>query len=151
MTTIQFIKTCFRDYVIGSFIDIDCQVSFSFPFWEICCGGSETLIPRGKNFRIEFNHFNFSADSQHKECRKRQPLGKKAKDENQTFSQVEWSPNRSLGSNSCRKKRGLGGQMRVVQRFLLMRGSGVARFSHSQIKPYVKGEQRIPNCQRKEG
>ena len=32
--------------------------------------------------------------------------------------------------------------MRVVQRFLLMRGSGVARFSHSQIEPSFKGEQR---------
>ena len=32
--------------------------------------------------------------------------------------------------------------MRVVQRFLLMKGPGVARFPHSQIKPSLKGEQR---------
>ena len=32
--------------------------------------------------------------------------------------------------------------MRVVQRFLLMRGSGVARFSQLQIEPSFKGEQR---------
>ena len=32
--------------------------------------------------------------------------------------------------------------MRAVQRFLLMRESGVARFPHSQIKPSLKEEQR---------
>ena len=33
--------------------------------------------------------------------------------------------------------------MRAVQRFLLMKGPGVARFPHSQIKPSLKGEQRL--------
>ena len=44
------------------------------------------MIPRGKNFRIEFNHFNFSADSQHEECRKRQPWGKKQKKKLKIFT-----------------------------------------------------------------
>ena len=39
------------------------------------------------------------------------------------------------------QERGIGGQMRGVQRFLLMRGSGVARFPLSQIKPSFQGEQ----------
>ena len=72
--------------MIGSFIDIDCQVGLFYPFLEICYGGSETLIPRGKNFRIEFNHFNFSADSQHEECRKRQPKGKQQKTKLKLFT-----------------------------------------------------------------
>ena len=40
--------------------------------------------------------------------------------------------------------------MRAVQRFLLMRESGVARFPHSQIKPSFKGEQR-PKFSKKGG
>ena len=32
VTIIKYIKTCFRDYVIGAFIDIDCQVGLFFPF-----------------------------------------------------------------------------------------------------------------------
>ena len=107
MTTIQFIKTCFRDYVIGSFINIDCQVGLSSFFLEICCGGSETLMPRGKNFTIEFNHFNFSADSQHEECRKRQPWGKKARDENRAFYKWSGLPTNLSARTAVARKGGL--------------------------------------------
>ena len=106
VTTIHFIKTCdwlLHRYWLSSWPFLPFLGNMLWRLWN--------FDPQRKKLQNWISPFQLLCWQSTWRMQKKTALGKKSKKRNSRFSQVERSPNRSLGSNSCRKKRGLGGQM----------------------------------------